>query len=88
MTQIIKRNKFGKINPANIIQFEKVNNVLLRDGYKIFLQEHNGGQHLPGTWQDQRGSLPFCDAKRYGNPKNDKILLTYKQTIKSVGSTL
>lgn len=44
MLKLIDTNKNGKLNPLELIEFEKTNSLKLPEDYKRFILEQNGGE--------------------------------------------
>lgn len=50
--QLEKCNPYGRINSADIVEFEETNEVSLPNDYKDFLLKCNGGRPNPNLLQD------------------------------------
>ena len=63
---IEEANKFGKINPKEIIDFEKANNVQVPLDYASFLEKYNGGRPIPNYVPSARSDVDWIYGMHQG----------------------
>lgn len=63
---IEEANRFGKINPDDIIDFEKANNVQVPLDYVSFLEKYNGGRPTPNYVPGARSDVDWIYGMHQG----------------------